>query len=217
MAKKQYRWSGLVSGQSMSGNALVAIQNNLGSSTKVSINRMTIHNNTRVYQAYGFTRIALVRHINTASASSGTALPCFNFDTTKTLPTGIRVVKDLGVTADAEDRVIQYMWLTDSNKLAAFNRLNTSQKDKFNVNAITSRNDSVLENIILRPGECVSLTNTTPSSLFQSGTNLRQVSIKLKVDVSGTISHHTFVDFIDFVNILDNTFMDFVNILDDTL
>lgn len=195
MTTKQYRWFGRISEQAMSGNALIAVQNNAGSGKLVKINRFSLYNLTKNPQNNGRSILSLVRNTNTATIVGGQNLARFDMDSTKTPPSNIHVMTGVGVTSTASDYSFMKSGLFHSAKSSLFSRMSTYKYNKLNSNDILSNISrqgpgGADDNICIRSGECISLIDTADST--QGTGNLYRLNVMLKVDNAGSISFHTY-------------------------
>lgn len=156
MATKQYRWTGFAYWHSQSGNAIIAIQNNVGSNKRVIINSFELYSKTKGATT-GYAIINLVR----GTVSGGNTIPLVSMDTEATIPDGISVKEECTTTiSDTIKRVVWYKIVSQAGN-GIVQRINTSKiKDEFN--SVLQVTD--VEPIVIRPSESISLYVSSKTS-----------------------------------------------------
>jgi hypothetical protein len=91
MARHQYRYNGIAAWQSQSGNAIVALQNQLGSTKKLLIHSIEVNNLSRNLATTGRSAIELRR---TRPMVGGEELPLACLDSAKTVPAGVKLFRN---------------------------------------------------------------------------------------------------------------------------
>jgi hypothetical protein len=157
--------------QSQSGNALIAIQNKLGSNKKILIHSIEINNLTR--GASSAERMYLSLAIGTASG--GEILPLAKYDTNASLPSGISLRRNASrITTDTSFRRISVTHNATASNPHLFNKVGPRGGIIRQPNGAAysnhKLNDSGTESIVLRPGEAfVTVPNET---LLAAGSQL---------------------------------------------
>lgn len=164
MATKQYRWTGFAYWHSQSGNAIIAVQNNVGSNKRVIINSFELYNKTKGATT-GYAIISIIR----GAASGGDSIPLVRMDTEATIPNGISIKENCSSTIT--DTIKRIVWYKNVNQAGngIVQKTNTCKiKDEFN--SVLKVSD--VEPIIVRPSESISIyvsSNTCSQLLCFSG------------------------------------------------
>lgn len=177
MARQQYRWVGEAAWQSMSGNAILAIQNKNGSGKKILVHSFEVLPQT-VGTTTGLAFIDLVRG---SSSANGVGCLISPHDTDNIFPADIKIQKFCDFTPSGT--VLSTRFFGKNLSLGAQSGLcNNWQRGGLNknqkMNALISQRakDIGLENIVIRPGESIGI-----SQRFMSSSQILQLNYTLVV------------------------------------
>lgn len=187
----------------MSGNAMIAITNKIGTGKKIKLHEFSVKS-LAVQNSQQLANISLTR-----GTLDGNGIPCSltPFDSTAILPEGINVYKECVFTPNTEVFTRSTYTQTSSAGLATFfQRFGTSQLNGDSSISIyrNKRKSYGCENIIVRPGEAVGL-----SSDFTSVRN-KLFSVSYQIIVRGT-PNRTFVGETVVIANPQNAFISFSN------
>lgn len=148
MARKQYRWFGQAKWHSGAGNAVVALINMAGSNKKVIVHSVEAVSRTTSAPLTGSRMDLVVSRAGTIDG--GAEQLVVSSDTSATLPSGIKVVKDAGAesTGDIVRTTFAACALFSASS-AISQRWSIKSLKEFDA----SKNSSVVESVVLRPGE----------------------------------------------------------------
>lgn len=164
MAKTQYRYYGELFWQSMSGNAIIALTNAVGSGKTIKLHSLEVKS-VAVGALTGVTTLGLVRG---TAATGGDICLLSPMDSNSVLPSGVGVYKNIGFTPAAGASFIRVCaWQTSLATSPGFAQRFTPNSIKggacsdFYANA---RKGYGVENIVLRVGESIALYPETLNS-----------------------------------------------------
>lgn len=170
MARKQYRYFGEAAWQAMSGNAILAIQNMLGSGKKILVHSFEVHSRTRGVASWAtaYANLRLARN----TVNGGTPVPLNPWDTGATLPSGIEVRKFSSSSPVASQVFRRTTWYKNFNLAGV--RLPQRWGTSVRIGGIRDgwfeavQLDNGTTGIVVRPGQAVSLTveSCNASQLF---------------------------------------------------